>query len=55
MWIYIDCFEVLNVNLRGTFMAVKHFSRQMIQQKYGRIVVTSSITGPITGCSGAFI
>lgn len=38
--------EVLGVNLRGCFLAVKHTLGPMKAQGYGRIVLTSSITGP---------
>jgi 3-oxoacyl-[acyl-carrier protein] reductase len=34
------------VNLKGTLSAVKACLPQMKSQKYGRIVITSSITGP---------
>src|SRR5919106_944500 len=37
---------VLGVNLRGCFLAVQACARPMRTQKYGRIVLTSSITGP---------
>lgn len=38
--------KVLAVNLRGTFLAIQAAARPMAIQRYGRIVVTSSITGP---------
>ena len=37
---------VLGVNLRGCFLAVQACARPMRARKYGRIVLTSSITGP---------
>ena len=37
---------VLGVNLRGCFLAIQACTRPMRAQKYGRIVLTSSITGP---------
>jgi 3-oxoacyl-[acyl-carrier protein] reductase len=37
---------VLGVNLRGCFLAIQACARPMRQQGYGRIVLTSSITGP---------
>ena len=40
------------VNLTGTFLAVKACLPQMKRQQYGRIVLTSSITGPITAFPG---
>jgi len=44
--------EVLATNLKGTFLAVKACLPAMKQRKKGRIVITSSITGPITGYPG---
>jgi 3-oxoacyl-[acyl-carrier protein] reductase len=44
--------EVLSTNLKGTFLAVKACLPAMKQKKKGRIVITSSITGPITGYPG---
>jgi len=44
--------EVLGTNLKGTFLAVKACLPAMKQKKSGRIVITSSITGPITGYPG---
>lgn len=44
--------EVLDVNLKGVFLAVKSCLPSMIAQKYGKIVITSSITGPRTGFPG---
>ncbi|MHC8609865.1 SDR family oxidoreductase, partial (plasmid) [Paenarthrobacter ureafaciens] len=40
---------VQNVNLRGAFYCVKHAARLMRKQEFGRIVITSSITGAVTG------
>jgi 3-oxoacyl-[acyl-carrier protein] reductase len=37
---------VLGVNLRGCFLAIQACARTMRTQRYGRIVLTSSITGP---------
>jgi 3-oxoacyl-[acyl-carrier protein] reductase len=37
---------VLGVNLRGCFLAIQACARPMRAQRYGRIVLTSSITGP---------
>src|SRR3569832_2322419 len=47
-----DWDQVQAVNLKGTFLAVKACAAQMRQRKYGRIVLTSSITGPVTGFPG---
>ena len=44
--------EVLNTNLKGTFLAVKACLPAMKKKGHGRIVITSSITGPITGSPG---
>jgi 3-oxoacyl-[acyl-carrier protein] reductase len=44
--------EVLATNLKGTFLAIKACLPNMKGQRKGRIVVTSSITGPITGYPG---
>lgn len=38
--------DVLGVNLRGNFLAVQACLGPMRKQRYGRIVLTSSITGP---------
>lgn len=44
--------EVLGTNLKGTFHAVKACMPAMKKKGGGRIIVTSSITGPITGFPG---
>jgi 3-oxoacyl-[acyl-carrier protein] reductase len=44
--------EVLATNLKGTFLSIKACLPAMKQKKKGRIVITSSITGPITGLPG---
>lgn len=41
--------KVLGVNLKGTFLAVQACLPTMKAQAYGRIVLTSSITGPRVG------
>ncbi len=41
-----------NVNLKGTFFMLQAALLQMKPQGYGRIIITSSITGPITGFPG---
>ncbi|WP_249324221.1 SDR family oxidoreductase [Wansuia hejianensis] len=43
---------LMNVNLKGTFLAVKSCMNNMIENKYGKIVITSSITGTKTGIAG---
>jgi len=47
-----DWDKVHSVNLKGMFLAVKACLPQMIKQKHGRVVVTSSITGNVTGYPG---
>jgi 3-oxoacyl-[acyl-carrier protein] reductase len=43
---------VLNTNLKGTFHSVKACLPYLKNSKQGRIVITSSITGPVTGFPG---
>ena len=43
---------VLDTNLKGTFLSVKAFLPHLKQSDRGRIVITSSITGPVTGYPG---
>jgi 3-oxoacyl-[acyl-carrier protein] reductase len=43
---------VMATNLKGTFLAVSACLAAMKEQKRGRIILTSSITGPVTGYSG---
>ena len=40
-----DWNKVINVNLKGVFNGIKSVSRQMMKQKYGRIINISSIVG----------
>jgi 3-oxoacyl-[acyl-carrier protein] reductase len=47
-----DFDHVMATNLRGTFSAVSAVLPAMKAAKRGRIVITSSITGPITGYPG---
>ncbi len=44
--------EVIDTNLKSAFWALKACLPQMQRQKYGRVVITSSITGPRVGCPG---
>jgi 3-oxoacyl-[acyl-carrier protein] reductase len=44
--------EVMNTNLKGTFHAVKACVPYLKKSDQGRIVITSSITGPVTGFPG---
>ena len=43
---------VINTNLKGTFHAVKACIPYLKNSSQGRIVLTSSITGPVTGFPG---
>jgi 3-oxoacyl-[acyl-carrier protein] reductase len=47
-----DWDEVLDINLKGTFLTVHACLTNLKARGKGRIVVTSSITGPITGYPG---
>ncbi|MFJ9888092.1 SDR family oxidoreductase [Streptomyces sp. NPDC091287] len=47
-----DVDDVLAVNLRGTILTTKAFLPAMERAGHGRVVLTSSITGPTTGYSG---
>lgn len=42
-----DFDRVISVNLKGTFNCIKHASRVMMKQRYGKIVSISSIVGLI--------
>ncbi len=44
--------EVQAINVKGMFLSVKACLPHMKKQNHGRIVLTSSITGPITGYPG---
>jgi 3-oxoacyl-[acyl-carrier protein] reductase len=44
--------EVLDTNLKGTFLSIRACLPALKKSGRGRIVVTSSITGPITGYPG---
>lgn len=47
-----DFDRVIDTNLKGTFLSIKAVLPAMKAARKGRIVVTSSITGPITGYPG---
>lgn len=47
-----DFDHVLGTNLKGTFLAVSACLPAMKARRAGRIIFTSSITGPITGYTG---
>ena len=44
--------EVIDTNLKGTFHSVKAAIPYLKKSDQGRIVITSSITGPVTGFPG---
>lgn len=44
--------EVIDTNLKGTFISVKSCVPHLKKGGHGRIVITSSITGPVTGFPG---
>ena len=44
--------DVMRTNLKGTFLAIKACVPHLKKSRQGRIVITSSITGPITGYPG---
>ena len=44
--------EVLDINLGGCFTTVKACLPHLLTAGWGRIILTSSITGPITGAEG---
>jgi 3-oxoacyl-[acyl-carrier protein] reductase len=47
-----DLDQVLGVNLKGTFFSVQACLPALTRSGRGRIILTSSITGPITGFPG---
>lgn len=47
-----DWDHIHTVNLKSTFLVVQEAIRRLIPKNYGRIVLTSSITGPVTGYPG---
>ncbi|PLR80560.1 3-oxoacyl-ACP reductase FabG [Bacillus canaveralius] len=47
-----DWDTVMNTNAKGTLHAVQACIPYLKQATYGRIVITSSITGPVTGYAG---
>jgi len=44
--------EVVQTNLKGTFLAIKACVPYLKESTQGRIIITSSITGPVTGYPG---
>jgi 3-oxoacyl-[acyl-carrier protein] reductase len=47
-----DWDQVHDINLKGTFLTVRACLPMLKQSPHGRVIVTSSITGPITGLPG---
>jgi 3-oxoacyl-[acyl-carrier protein] reductase len=47
-----DLDQIMAVNLRGALLAIQACLPQMTRQGYGRIVLTSSITGSVVGQPG---
>ena len=47
-----DFDAVIDTNLKGTFLSVSACLPAMKAKKSGRIILTSSITGPVTGYPG---
>lgn len=46
-----DFMKVIDVNLKGTFNMIKHVSKYMMKQRYGKIINIASVVG-ITGNIG---
>jgi 3-oxoacyl-[acyl-carrier protein] reductase len=44
--------EVVDTNLKGTFLSVQNALPFLKKSDQGRVVITSSITGPVTGFPG---
>lgn len=47
-----DWDHIQNINLKGMFFVAKPVLKAMKEQEYGRVILTSSITGDITGYPG---
>jgi 3-oxoacyl-[acyl-carrier protein] reductase len=47
-----DWDHVMDANLKGTFLALKASLPYLKESDQGRVVITSSITGPVTGFPG---
>ena len=44
--------EVININLKGPFLLLQSALNHFMQNKYGKVIFTSSITGTIVSASG---
>ncbi|UOB20888.1 SDR family oxidoreductase [Macrococcus armenti] len=47
-----DWNKTIDINLKGMFFVVQQALKVMKKQNYGRVILTSSVTGPITGYPG---
>lgn len=47
-----DWDDVMNINAKGTLFAVQASLPYLKRAEFGRIILTSSITGPVTGYAG---
>jgi 3-oxoacyl-[acyl-carrier protein] reductase len=47
-----DLDQVLGINLKGTILSVQACLPALARSGHGRVIITSSITGPITGFPG---
>lgn len=47
-----DWDRVFDINVKGNFLITKPILKKMKEQGYGRVILTSSITGDITGYPG---
>src|SRR5699024_8217217 len=47
-----DWEHIQSINLKGLFFTTKAVLKSMKEQNYGRVILTSSITGDITGYPG---
>src|ERR1017187_10661511 len=47
-----DLDQVLGTNLKGTILSVQACLPALSRSGHGRVIITSSITGPITGFPG---
>lgn len=44
--------QMMNINLKSMFFVTQEVLKHMKERGYGRVVLTSSVTGPITGYPG---
>jgi 3-oxoacyl-[acyl-carrier protein] reductase len=48
----VDWDRVMDINVKGAVRAAQACLPAMLERRYGRLVLTSSITGPLTGQAG---